>query len=799
MGSPDRLLVAPYGVEQYRVGDGIFTNRRVDFAGYGETGTGDTGAAGGMGVKRSGANNIDRVTPTTYEYDFDSGDAAKSRMGDLGLGAAERMAAPGDSGSPIFNEGRIVGVENYVINFGESPISKYGHIAKHTRGRPIIDNLLVPHIDNAGAYDLVLDMQQQIYGLSDYASPVAGGVTAGLPENLAILVRNIDGYLTIEITGPESALNGFYYSAPAGNIKSLTIRGSSDNETIILDGPLGLSPAGSREVTIKGRGGRDIVRINGLDRAPTTDKYGTITVDGGAMSEGNELYIDDTRSGTDNTYDITSSYVVRRGLSPVNYSNFTTVGLQSGGGSDQVFFNGTTADVKYLVNANGQATQDKCFVESGYVNDPLLEAFEYLKISGGTLKLQTNGMAVDEFHQTGGTLDGAAKLSAAKVMSWSGGTMQGTGVTAALAGSMATITAGTLNTRTVTLAGTTDWDGSIGGGGGRIENSGYLRVGGVNRVGTATLAGTYAQTSAGKLELDLGSAPVGGHDTLFASENLTLGGELSLVPSAGSANVPALEPKHYSLVRNTGPNATAGAFANYANGQRVTLLNWKYDYSDRYADDGDAKANDVHLSPAPGSVGNYVWLDASNKYPIDTPVPNPLPLGNGVQDSDEVGYQGVTVRLQNEAGQQVAVTVSGQYGAYSFGSVAPGKYRVKFDLPADVTGSRGWVRYSFTVKDAQGTGTPESGLDSDADAAGLTDWFTVAPGEAVGTIDAGVVVNGTEYVEIGSNRVRPANAALAEWGAPIDVTLLGKKSGESRRWREVVTADGSVLSVLSDA
>ena len=280
-------------------------------------------------------------------------------------------------------------------------------------------------------------------------------------------------------------------------------------------------------------------------------------------------------------------------------------------------------------------------------------------------------MAVDEFHQTGGTLDGAAKLSAAKVMSWSGGTMQGTGVTAALAGSMATITAGTLNTRLVALAGTTDWDGSIGGGGGRIENSGYLRVGGVNHVGTATLAGTYAQTGTGKLELDLGSAPVGGHDTLFASENLTLGGELSLIPSAGSANVPALEPKHYSLVRNTGPNATTGVFASHANGQRVVLLGWKYDYSDRYIGDGDGRGNDVHLSPAPGSIGDRIWLDGHYVYNDGAPVPNPLPLGNGVQDPGEYGYTVASVRLLGADGNVVAVTTPDGSGGYGFGNVAP--------------------------------------------------------------------------------------------------------------------------------
>ena len=386
--SSDRLMVAPYTSPQYELlppgtlADDLSANIAV-FAGYGQTGKGTTGQrAGTEGIKRYGSNVIDGSTPNDFLYDFDSGAKPDSTYGNLGLGQdIESIGSSGDSGSPLFVGGKVAGL------FYGSTSTFYGAIGTAVPPDKLRVGLVTPYIDNAGAYDLVLNMNYQIYGRSGYTDPVAGGTSAALPENLTITAKNVNGMLELSVSGPEVSLNGVYYSAPAGNIKSLTIRGSDDNETIILDGPLGLSPTGSREVTIKGNGGKDIVRINGLDRAPTTDKYGTITVDGGAMSEGNELYIDDTRSGTDNTYDITSTYVVRRGLSPINYSNFTTVGLQSGGGSDQVFFNGTTADVKYLVNANGQATQDKCFVESGYLNDPLLEGFEYLKISGGTLKL----------------------------------------------------------------------------------------------------------------------------------------------------------------------------------------------------------------------------------------------------------------------------------------------------------------------------------------------------------------------------------------------------------------------------
>ena len=59
--------------------------------------------------------------------------------------------------------------------------------------------------------------------------------------------------------------------------------------------------------------------------------------------------------------------------------------------------------------------------------------------------------------------------------------------------------------------------------------------------------------------------------------------------------------------------------------------------------------------PAPIEIGNRVWNDSN---------------GNGIQDPDEPGLAGVTVRLYNAAGQLIATAVTDSNGEYYFSSGA---------------------------------------------------------------------------------------------------------------------------------
>lgn len=118
--------------------------------GYGLSGYGQTGLVNGTsGTKRAGLNEYDNdarpilsqfgggVNPfdggplpaagLSLIYDFDSGNAANNLFNnnDLGFGADEVNAAPGDSGGPTFiNDGgvyKIMGVTSYGFGFNANP------------------------------------------------------------------------------------------------------------------------------------------------------------------------------------------------------------------------------------------------------------------------------------------------------------------------------------------------------------------------------------------------------------------------------------------------------------------------------------------------------------------------------------------------------------------------------------------------------------------------------------------------------------------------------------------------------
>ncbi|WP_160396340.1 SdrD B-like domain-containing protein [Paenibacillus sp. MMS18-CY102] len=125
---------------------------------------------------------------------------------------------------------------------------------------------------------------------------------------------------------------------------------------------------------------------------------------------------------------------------------------------------------------------------------------------------------------------------------------------------------------------------------------------------------------------------------------------------------------------------------------------------------------DAGLVPL-ASLGDYVWMDYNQ---------------DGVQDSTESGINGVTVTLYDSTGTTVVATTatandgSGVAGYYRFSDLAPGAYKVAFQLPSG---------YFFTKQIVADPAT-----DSNADAAtGLTDVVILAPGENNMSVDAGMI------------------------------------------------------------
>ena len=77
---------------------------------------------------------------------------------------------------------------------------------------------------------------------------------------------------------------------------------------------------------------------------------------------------------------------------------------------------------------------------------------------------------------------------------------------------------------------------------------------------------------------------------------------------------------------------------------------------------------DVDAGLEPAVIGNRVWLDE------DT---------NGLQDAGEIGFGGITVRLLDAAGIEIASTTTDANGLYGFSGIAAGEYRIEVVPPTD--------------------------------------------------------------------------------------------------------------------
>ncbi|MEN9609787.1 MAG: hypothetical protein RLZZ628_601, partial [Bacteroidota bacterium] len=175
------------------------------------------------------------------------------------------------------------------------------------------------------------------------------------------------------------------------------------------------------------------------------------------------------------------------------------------------------------------------------------------------------------------------------------------------------------------------------------------------------------------------------------------------------------------------------------------------------------------INAANTKIGDYVWVDLN---------------GNGIQDANESGKEGVRVTLTGTTGNGTSITLTtttDANGKYLFENLFPGTYTVKFELP---TG------FGFTYKD-QGS---DDTKDSDADrTTGVTTAITLVSGQPNWTIDAGVIdlantkIGDYVWEDLNGNGIQDAN----EPGIPTVTVKLTGKTGNGTAVTLTTTTDAT--------
>ncbi|HEY1933799.1 MAG TPA: SdrD B-like domain-containing protein [Acetobacteraceae bacterium] len=262
---------------------------------------------------------------------------------------------------------------------------------------------------------------------------------------------------------------------------------------------------------------------------------------------------------------------------------------------------------------------------------------------------------------------------------------------------------------------------------------------------------------------------ISGTYTQVASTTTDTNGLYQFIAQPGTYEVQFVKPTGYSLSPqgpmgndlDSTPNQTNGLTPSFVVTQGETI---------GYVDAGLVPPNSQQNGTA--SIGDNVWLDSA-----DTGIQSGVNAGPGVA--------GVTVDLLQETSgvfTQVATTSTDSNGLYSFDSLNAGTYEVQFVSPNG---------YFFSPQNADNGGFDD--LNSTANTAtGITQAITLATGQAITSVDAGLVQADASItleklvsVDGGASWV----AAPTTSGEPI---MLNDNPAGSPEYEFVVTNNGNV-------
>jgi SdrD B-like domain/Secretion system C-terminal sorting domain len=197
-------------------------------------------------------------------------------------------------------------------------------------------------------------------------------------------------------------------------------------------------------------------------------------------------------------------------------------------------------------------------------------------------------------------------------------------------------------------------------------------------------------------------------------------------------------PVNLTVVTDANGNYT---FTNVAPGTYTVKFTKPTGYNGSPKDAGTNDALDSDADPITGQTAPVTVVSGTDNTTVDAGFNKPAPVygsvgdlifcdknANGIQDAGEPGLAGVSVMLvgMDVNGQTVLLsTTTDANGKYNFGNLLAGTYTVMIIKP---TG------YNSSPKDA---GTNDA-IDSDFDAQGKSNTFTLTAGQNINTIDAGL-------------------------------------------------------------
>jgi hypothetical protein len=157
-----------------------------------------------------------------------------------------------------------------------------------------------------------------------------------------------------------------------------------------------------------------------------------------------------------------------------------------------------------------------------------------------------------------------------------------------------------------------------------------------------------------------------------------------------------------------------------------------------------------------GSISGRAWADNNN---------------NGIRDAGEPGRNGITVKLYNTGGNEIASTstaiVAGQSGSYSFNDVLAGDYYVGFIIGEGLMA---------TIADAGNDDSVDSDVTGDNGIL-TTDLFSLS-NAGIENLDLGIVesaggmISGRAWDDLDGDGIREGGEDLGA-GIPVDLILKG--------------------------